>query len=186
MLEGLLVAVIGAVVAVAANGLSPRGLNLARNYFPAGAVAATNTASPAALLAARLREHGIHLADSNLVSELIADPRYGQELIVFLDARDEQHYLEGHIPGAYLFDYYHPEQYIASVLQLCQAAQQILVYCNGGDCEDSVLAANMLRDAAIPGDKLFVYGGGITEWIANGHPVEVGSRNSGQFRSAAK
>ena len=186
LLEWLLVAVTGAAVALAANGLSPRGLNLTRNYFPAGSTAATNASSPANLLAARLREQGIHLANSNQVSQFFTDPRYGQELIVFIDARDEQHYLDGHIPGACLFDYYHPEKYIATVLQLCQTAEQIVVYCNGGDCEDSVFAANMLRDAAIPGEKLFVYGGGIAEWTTNGHPVEVGPRHSGQFKGAPK
>ncbi len=186
LLEGLFVAVIGAVVALAANRFSPRGLNLTRNYFPAGGVTATNASSPANLLAARLQERGIHLANSNQVSQFFTDPRYGQELIVFIDARDEQHYLDGHIPGACLFDYYHPEKYIATVLQLCQTAEQIVVYCNGGDCEDSVFAANMLRDAAIPGEKLFVYGGGIAEWTTNGHPVEVGPRHSGQFKGAPK
>jgi hypothetical protein len=40
----------------------------------------------------------------------------------------------------------------------------------------------MLRDSiGIPKEKVFVYGGGITEWSANGLPIEVGARNSGQF-----
>ncbi|HWH72296.1 MAG TPA: rhodanese-like domain-containing protein, partial [Candidatus Sulfotelmatobacter sp.] len=58
----------------------------------------------------------------------------------------------------------------------------IVVYCNGGNCEDSELAATMLRDAGIPKDKLLVYGGGMTEWTTNGLPVELGQRKSGNLR----
>ena len=57
-----------------------------------------------------------------------------------------------------------------------------MFYCNGGDCDDSEHAAIMLRDSiGIPKEKVFVYGGGITEWATNGLPIELGPRNSGQF-----
>ena len=71
MQEGALVAVIGAVLAFAANGLSPRGLLLTRDYFPGtkpapptpagtnvAGTASAKTNSPLELLAARLRETG--------------------------------------------------------------------------------------------------------------------------------
>ena len=64
-------------------------------------------------------------------------------------------------------------------MPVCRKAEQIVVYCNGGDCDDSETAALLLRDMGIPNQKLFVYGGGIAEWKANGLPVETGARNSG-------
>jgi 3-mercaptopyruvate sulfurtransferase SseA len=68
------------------------------------------------------------------------------------------------------------------VLQVCLTAQQIVFYCNGGDCDDSEHAAIYLRDSIhIPKEKVFVYGGGMNEWTTNGLPIELGSRNSGQF-----
>jgi rhodanese-related sulfurtransferase len=198
--EGVLVAVIGAVFAFAANEVSPRGLRLTRNYFP-GATrgslpsgAATNLTprpggprvgapSPAELLARRLQTKGLHLIESNHVAQLFRDPRYEQELIVFIDARDDRHYQEGHIPGAYLFDHYHAENYLATVLPVCQTAERIVVYCTGGGCEDSEFTAITLRDVGITKEKLFVYGGGMTEWTTNGLSVEVGERRSGKFRN---
>ena len=194
--EGALVAGIGAGLAFVANEVSPRGLSLTRNYFPGStpsssrvASAADQTphpgdtgvaaASPAELLAARLRAKGLQLVESNQVAQLFRDPRYEQELILFIDARDDRHYQDGHIPGAYQFDHYRAEKYLANVLTACQWAEQIVVYCTGGDCEDSEFAAIMLRDAGIPKEKLFVYGGGITEWTTNGLPLEVGGRKSG-------
>ena len=56
-----------------------------------------------------------------------------------------------------------------------------MVYCNGGDCDDSESAAILLRNVGIPNLKLFVYVGGIKQWMANGLPVETGARNSGNL-----
>ena len=199
--EGVLVALVGALFAFAANAVSPRGLALAQNYFPGAArsplssATATNLTprpgdthadapSPAELLATRLKAKGLHLVESHQVAQLFRDPRYEQASIVFIDARDDRHYQEGHIPGAFQFDHYHAENYLATVLPVCQAAEQIVVYCTGGDCEDSEFAAIILRDTGIPKEKLFVYAGGMTEWTTNGLPVEIGERKSGNFRHA--
>jgi len=195
--EALMVAAAGMVLAFGANLVSPRGLALTRNYFPAGisrpvpvARDVTNTnppaSSPAQLLAVRLKEQGLQSVDGRQAAQLFHDPRFKQGTIAFIDARDEQHYREGHIPGACEFDPYYPEKYFATVLPVCQAAEQIVVYCNGGDCDDSESAAILLRDVGIATRKLFIYTGGIPEWTTNGLPVEIGGRNSGNLRSTNK
>jgi rhodanese-related sulfurtransferase len=199
--EGVLVAVIGAALAFAANALSPRGLQLTRNYFPRTEVSLPVTApgtnapnatiaqtnSPLELLSARLQANGLQLARSNQVIALFQDPRRQQDGVIFIDSRDDDHYRAGHIPGAYLFDRFHAENYLTNVLQVCLTAQQIVFYCNGGDCDDSEHAAIMLRDSVgIPKEKVFVYGGGITEWATNGLPIELGARNSGQLTNVVK
>ena len=197
LLEALFVAVVGAAFAFGANLISPRGLVLTRNYFPAGInrpvpaardVANTNSPalSPAQLLAVRLKEQGLQSVDGRQAAQLFHDPRFQQGSIAFIDARDEPHYREGHIPGACEFDPYHPEKYFATVLPVCQAAEQIVLYCNGGDCDDSESAAILLRDVGIANQKLFVFTGGITEWTTNGLPVEIGGRNSGNLRRTNK
>ena len=200
--EGALVAVIGAALAFAANALSPHGLLLTKNYFPGTSVtlpapvgvvtnvlgaSAAKTNSPGELLSARFRAEGLQLADSNRVVQFFQDPRREQDGVIFIDARDEEHFQVGHIPGAYHFDRFHPESYLTNVLQVCLTAQEIVFYCNGGECDDSEHAAIMLRDSlAIPKEKLFVYGGGITEWATNGLPIELGPRNSGQLTNLVK
>jgi rhodanese-related sulfurtransferase len=210
--EAVVVAVVGAVFALAANQISPRGLKLTHNYFPGsktgstaaslasgagssrsgdsnragftgdtpnGGASATNAPSAAELLAQRLRENGLHLIELAQVRQLAQDPRARQGLILFIDARNPESYRAGHVPGAVEFDPYHPEQYASSVVPLCQVAEQVVVYCTGGDCEDSEFAAIALRDAGVPAERLFVYGGGITEWKASGLPMETGQQNSG-------
>lgn len=195
--EAVVVSVVGILFAFGANLVSPRGLILTRNYFPAGirhpALATTNVVgtnllalSPAQLLALRLKELGLQLVDGLQAQQLFRDPRFPQGTLVFIDARGEQLYREGHIPGAWEFDPYRPEKYFPAVNPLCQAAEQIVVYCNGGDCDDSESAALTLRDVGIATNKLFIYIGGFAEWTTNSLPVEVGERNSGKFRPANK
>jgi 3-mercaptopyruvate sulfurtransferase SseA len=63
----------------------------------------------------------------------------------------------------------------------------MVFYCNGGECDDSEHAAIMLRDSlGIPKEKVFIYGGGFTEWTNNGMPFELGVRNSGELTNVVK
>jgi len=194
LLEALLVAAVGAVIAFAANALSPRGLKLTQDYFhgetapvprakakPTQTIA-NSTNSSADPVVARLKEKGLQVVNGEQASELFHDPLYQQGGIIFIDARNDEHYQGGHIPGAYQFDNYHPENYMGIIFPVCQAAQRIVVYCTGGNCEDSQFAALTLRDAQIPNEKLFVYTGGITEWTNRGYTVEFGERNSGKIQ----
>lgn len=190
LIEAILVGVTGIILAFAANQVSPRGLVLGRNYFPTGtnnvvravafdrigATATTNSqpVSVEALIAAQMKQEGLQLLDREQAVALFHESEQDRG-VVLVDARDESSYLEGHIPGAHEFDPYHPEQYFPDVLPLCQAARKILVYCNGGDCDDSQTAALLLRDVGISTNKLFVYGGGITDWTNHNLPLQTGS-----------
>jgi rhodanese-related sulfurtransferase len=180
LLEALLVAAAGAILAFVANALSPRGLILTRNYFPG----ATNgvVAAPALSVIAGIKEKGLRWMDAAAARRLFEDPRVQQQLVVFIDARASAPYREGHIPGAYEFDPYYPEPSLPGVLAACLSAERIVVYCNGGECEDSQFAAITLRDAGIPNQKLAVFVGGISAWTTNGWPLETGERNSRVFR----
>jgi rhodanese-related sulfurtransferase len=194
LLESLLVALAGALLAFGANAVSNRGLALGRNYFelriggePATPTSQQGNASaqvPSALQS--LAAQGVRLADSNQVAQLFRDPRLEQGLVAFLDARDDEHYESGHIPGAWQFDSFHAENYMTSVMPVCQLAQEVVVYCNGGNCEDSAFATSFLVSAGIAKEKLSVYPGGITEWSTNRMPIEVGVRNSGRLAGGAK
>jgi rhodanese-related sulfurtransferase len=205
LLEALVVAAIGLAVALLANMISPRGLSLTRNYFPSSGtthgkidggansnvnavVPATNGAGQVArgIVAARLKEKGLQPIDGREATQLFRDPQYELESIVFIDARDDRHYAEGHIPGAYQFDRYYPEKHLPAVLPVCLNATKIVVYCTGGDCEDSEFAALTLKDAGASLERIVVYAGGMTEWAANGLPVEIGERKSGIMRGAKR
>jgi rhodanese-related sulfurtransferase len=199
ILETLLVAVLAVVAALVANFISPRGLSITRDYFPkkgsvgadpavatlAGGVQKMETASHATPATAGMSGPagtGIGIVTTEQALEFFRDPLYEQELIVFVDARDSRHYEAGHIPGAYQLDRYYPENHLPTVLPACLNATRVVVYCAGGECEDSHFAAQLLQDAGIPAGQLFVYAGGISEWDARRLPVETGARKSGILR----
>jgi rhodanese-related sulfurtransferase len=200
--EAFLVAATGIILSLAANWLSPRGLELTRNYFPGAArpmtpipppkaapstngagSSRTNQAPAADLLAARLQASGLQRIERSQVEKILGDPRYEQDLVVLVDGRADREYQAGHIPGARQIDHYRPAAYLAEALPVCQTAGQIVVYCNGGDCEDGIFTALTLSEAGIPKEKLFIYTGGMAEWAAAGLSVEIGARQSGQLRN---
>jgi len=206
LLEAILVLVLGSAFALVANQLSPRGLSLTRDYFgrpkieasvtptkvsPASNAPAAPTVSPTRASAAgevdselkrRLEEKGLSLVDGDAAEKLFRDPLYLQELIIFVDARNDRHYQEGHIPGAYQFDRYYPEKYLPTVVPACLNASKIVVYCTGGKCEDSEFAALTLVEAGTPAANVSVYAGGITDWVNHKFPVEIGARKSGNLK----
>ncbi|UCF33135.1 MAG: rhodanese-like domain-containing protein [Phycisphaerales bacterium] len=110
------------------------------------------------------------------VASIFCDPSTEQGVNIFLDARSDALFEEGHIPGAIQCDRYRFEEYIDTVVPACQTAEKIIVYCHGGDCEDSILLCCDLMDADVPYDRLCVFAGGWTEWKDNQMPVEEGER----------
>jgi rhodanese-related sulfurtransferase len=200
LLETLVVVVLGLACALGANLISPRGLSLTRDYFPgtgklnppltppgqgnSNPVSGQGTGEQEAVIA-HLKDRGLQPVDGKEALQLFRDPQYEQDLIVFVDARNDEHYREGHIPGAYQFDRYYPEKYLG-VLPVCLNAAKVMVYCTGGHCEDSEFAALALKDAGVPPDRLFVFVGGMTEWSTNGSAIEIGERKSGNLRAAKR
>ncbi len=115
---------------------------------------------------------------------LFQDSSHHEGICVFIDARDDEQYAEGHVPAAYQLDHYrterYPERYIETLLEACAGAVNIVVYCNGGKCEDSVFTAGDLFDHGVDPNRVFVYVGGFETWAAGNMPIEKGQRLSGQ------
>ena len=86
--------------------------------------------------------------------------------ILFIDARDEEEFAEGHIKGATV---------APSTPELVQLfpdrSSAIVTYCSGGDCDVSQeLAEELMYDWEY--ERIFVYLGGWPEWKRAGYPVE--------------
>ncbi len=197
LLETAGVGTVGLALALVANGVSPRGLTLGRDYFPRAVEPSPTkppdpaTDRPAASppagdpVASRLAARGLGATEFAAARSLFDDPRREQELIVFVDARNDDAYQAGHIPGAYQFDRYYPEKYLPAILPACLAAEIVVVYCTGGNCEDSEFAALALLEAGVAPERLVVFVAGMEEWRKQRMPVEVGVRGSGEVRTPA-
>lgn len=94
----------------------------------------------------------------------------------FLDARRSAEFAAGHIPGAWSTPVWEADLEDRLILFKAQrrpgSEDAIVLYCSGGDCQDShLLAARLLRDGY---GHLLVYREGLPGWVAQGHPVEKG------------
>lgn len=188
LIDGCLVAALGLGVAGIANLLHPLGISLRRDYFPAPPSSRWPGSMPAAVSSAAASDVGAQRSTSRGVAaialararELHADPRCAAGLIVFVDARNDRQFQAGRVRGAIQLDHYHLERHVTAALAACLAAEQIVVYCNGGNCEDSTLVANDLIDLGIPKEKISVFTGGFEEWRRAGLPVASATPPDGQ------
>jgi|GEM_PF-1633031 len=86
---------------------------------------------------------------------------------IWLDARPEHEFDEGHIPGARNF---YAEQWRSRIPELLPLSREkIVVYCGGGECTLSHELAEGLR--AIGFKRVVVYTGGTAEWSAKKYPL---------------
>lgn len=97
----------------------------------------------------------------------------GRDLTFWIDARNEELFEQGHIPGAVLLDFYDQMTYLDQVEAQIKEKSPValVVYCRGKDCHDSHLLAQTLNQFGY--DNIFVYKGGWAEWNDElGLPVE--------------
>ncbi|MBL7015974.1 MAG: rhodanese-like domain-containing protein [Kiritimatiellales bacterium] len=122
-----------------------------------------------------VEEWGTHVeaqavdADVDLVqfSEVIDLLRDQSALLV--DARSAEKYARGHIPGAVSI----PLSTVADGLVLPVSSLPVVIYCDGPDCEDSLLLALELRNAGRADVAVFI--GGMALWESELLAVEEGA-----------
>ena len=163
--EFVVLGVIGLIVAVAANGVRAKNsISLGRPY-----VVPKSPPGPE-----HQPKHDFQLIAYEAVAALHEEPETLDGLNVFIDARNDHDYEDGHIPGAVQCDPHNVAQYWDNVEPLVQGAMKILVYCGGGDCDDSIFMCRELQNQDIPHEAIYLYEGGWEEWTAKGGPVETG------------
>ncbi len=119
-------------------------------------------------------EHGFQVIAHKDVVALLDDPNTQAYLNIFVDARNDDAFEKGHIPGAIQADHYQLEMYVDDLMQFAPAADKIVVYCNGGECEDSIFMCQDLLELGIDPSVLFLYEGGWKAWEASSAPIETG------------
>jgi rhodanese-related sulfurtransferase len=147
--------------------LNPLALDLSNDYFPAGAAVAS--------ISGNTLEHNYNIIGEDELHSyldlLFEDPPF----VVVLDARSAEHYAAGHIPGAFLLDQFHQEETIGTLLPILKEAAMIVVYCTGGDCEDSIFLSNSLvYNHGLDTEIISIFEGGMEEWEKMGYELKEG------------
>lgn len=87
--------------------------------------------------------------------------------VVVIDVRPAEEYQAGHVAGAISI----PLDELKSRLAEIPRDAEVVAYCRGPFCVLAPQALDILREAGILARRL---DGGLPEWRADGHPVEVG------------
>lgn len=124
--------------------------------------------------------HGFQMATYEQARAIFDNSFYETGIYLFVDARDDTHYVEAHVRGAVQIDHYRVDEYMPDLLDTLMDADMVVVYCNGGQCEDSIFVCTDLTEAGIPYDRVYLYEGGIKEWQANNAPTVSGTDPWGQ------
>lgn len=90
----------------------------------------------------------------------------------FIDARKLEDYRKDHVKGSYRmaeadFQFGNPP-----MLAAIPRDATLVVYCNGGNCDESELVAKMINGAGY--QKVYVMHDGIPGWLAMSYPSEKG------------
>ena len=106
------------------------------------------------------------------VATLFGGVKADENFVLFVDARNDDAFRAGRIPGAVQCDRYNLEAQIQPVLARADTAGKIVVYCNGGDCEDSIYLCKEFLDFDLRYDKIYLFAGGWKEWTKNNMPFD--------------
>lgn len=89
---------------------------------------------------------------------------------VFVDARKETEFRDGHVPGALSAPAAQAEKAVPQALRALTRDRALVIYCEGGDCQSSLLLAKRM---SLEGFKdIRVFTGGWAGWTAAGLPAE--------------
>ncbi|MBU1169895.1 MAG: rhodanese-like domain-containing protein [Proteobacteria bacterium] len=153
--------VLAILFALGVNAMSPRGIALMGQW----------DVSEGLVRAGAKNEVMTHDREITRVQDAYALFQTGS--VLFVDARDETLYSEGHIKGAEslpVYDYdAHFENFIARHPRMDQT---LITYCSGRECEDSHTLATYLTDDGYT--KVVIFIDGYPAWQKEGFPVEYG------------
>jgi rhodanese-related sulfurtransferase len=101
---------------------------------------------------------------------------HGRKTVPFLDARRTSVYRDGHIAGARPFSVWEADvddKVKAFFAEGTDQSAPIVVYCSGGNCEDSHMLAEKLYLVGF--DNVLIYKDGYPDWVQRGMPVTKGN-----------
>ena len=89
--------------------------------------------------------------------------------VLFVDARDHVEYEIGRIKGAISLPYYEFDEY-KSFLQSISKNTPLVAYCDGRDCDLSIMLGDKLFELGYK--QVYIFFGGWIDWQDNNYPVE--------------
>jgi rhodanese-related sulfurtransferase len=93
--------------------------------------------------------------------------------VIIIDARSQEEYQAGHLPGAINVPYSELFEESGLILQKIPFDMEIITYCEGIECSIAEDLASFLKESGFENVKVFA--GGWEEWTEKGMLVEIGN-----------
>ncbi len=187
LIPALVITLVASVIGLGFNALrSDVRIDVKRNYFRVASTQSPDTVEVDAPMDPTPKsagsaepgstglQHPFVMVTVDEVIGMIESEAYFLGEIVLIDARNAGDYEQGHIPRSLHLDNYNVDNYIADVKPCLDAADTIVVYCGGGDCEDSIFLATELEFRGISRSRLRLFEGGMADWRNRDQPVDEG------------
>jgi rhodanese-related sulfurtransferase len=158
MKEIIILVGISIILAMVVNFLSPKGIALVGQWDTSKGVITASPTGPE------------EWKPEEINSVARAKEIFDNGNVLFVDARSQDNYEDGHIPGAVSLPLGQFDELIGSFLDQHAAARSIVTYCSGRTCEDSHHLAQLLFELGFDNVKIFI--DGFPGWKAEGYPIE--------------
>ena len=95
--------------------------------------------------------------------------RLFSDSVLFIDAREEEYYIEGHIPNSICNDDF--DSLVYQIEDFVTYNNGFVVYCSDDDCGSSEDLAYQLQDQGFT--NIYLFKGGWKQWVENDLPMEI-------------
>jgi rhodanese-related sulfurtransferase len=146
------------IAAFVVNYFSPAGIDLVGQWDTSQGVITAN------------EKNEIVPNDLEIGAVALAKKLYDSKKFVFVDARSQDDYDEGHIKGAVSLPVGQFDEIIEVFLEQYPPKDAIVTYCSGRTCEDSHRLAQLLLEFGYTEINVFI--DGFPGWEAEGYPIE--------------
>ena len=161
LLKTSIIVFLGSAIGLLFNVFSPGGITLKGSW--------SNKITSDSVVVPYSYKEG---SDPPAISLDYAQMKFQSAKTVFLDARLSADFKEGHIQGAINLPHEEFEQHASLVLPKISTTGEIITYCDGTECEASLLLARELQELGYKNIKIFF--GGWAEWQGAGLAIGTG------------
>jgi rhodanese-related sulfurtransferase len=159
--EILVLAVFAIAAAFCVNYYSPHGIALLGEWDPNQGVITAKGKYDAV-------SHELEISNPETAKKI-----YDSGLAVFVDARSEDYYNEGHIKGAVSLPLGNADALIDTIKKNILPGTYLITYCSGRECDDSHQLAQYLLENGYSNVSVFI--DGYPGWAAKGYPIDTKS-----------
>lgn len=149
-------------------------LALGANHFRSDGIALLGRCSPEAREAENPAENP---DECQIISLARASKLHADGEAIFLDARPQNQYARGHIPGALSLPWQDVDSRFVEIAPHLEEEKTLITYCDGESCQLSHDLALFLKDFGF--ENITVLINGWSAWKEAGLPVEKGGGNHG-------